>query len=713
MQQLYNSLAQRTSYLNQADQKCLEEAFWYAEKAHQGQHRKTGELYITHPVNVAKSLADLQIDRDSLICALLHDVVEDTAYQLEDISQRFGDQVATIVSGLSRLDGYRFSSANKQQAANFSKMLISMAKDMRVILIKLADRMDNIKTIGVFRVEKKHRIALETLEIYAPIAAKIGLNSWGYILENYAFKALNPNRYNVLHKAISHIKGNRQTLVDETLAVIKAELKQNNIIFLDISGREKQPYSVFKKMTRKKLRFQQLQDLFAFRVVVEDVDSCYRTLGILHRLFRPVPGRFKDYIALPKPNGYQSLHTVLINQQGIQAEVQIRSQAMHYNAEHGIAANWLYKQENQSKNENPVSHDWLNNLLNLYDENTDNIDLWEFAKSDLVPKDIFVFTPQGKLITLPWGATALDFAYAIHSKIGNHAVACDINLQRQKLNKRIENGDMIKIITSTFSFPSPNWLDFVRTTKARQNIRNHLRHRKDEDSIILGKELLQASLSNHNLSMETIPKYALQTLFEEYHIDDMQQLLLHLGKGSRLPALTVKKIMDIMGKDDNQVTISANKHKQKNELSNALIVSGTENLAISFARCCWPIHGDDIIAHLSLDKGLVVHRRFCHNVRHTHRDRENWIPSAWNPEQKIMLHTRLKIEVENGAGILAQLSALISKQGIEIIDIDVTRQINIVVVEVEINIDSRYNLAELIRQLRSKTNIKQVQRVIS
>lgn len=695
------------------DRRFLEKAFWFAQKAHQGQLRQTGEPYITHPVAVACSLAELHIDRDSLVCALLHDVVEDTPYQLEDVQQQFGTQVATIVFGLSRLDHYRYSSANKQQAANFGKMLITMAKDMRVILIKIADRMSNIQTAHIFRLEKRQRIALETLEIYAPIAAKIGLNSWGTVLENHAFKILYPNRYNVLYKAIQQIKGNRQALVNETLDTIKSELQQNDIIFLDISGREKQVYSIFKKMTRKKMRFQQLQDLFAFRVVVKDVDSCYRTLGILHRLFRPVPGRFKDYIALPKPNGYQSLHTLLINQQGIQAEVQIRSEAMHYNAEHGIAANWIYKQETTAKDDKCVSQEWLHNLLSLYDNDTDNIDLREYAQSDLAPKDIFVFTPQGKLVTLPTGATALDFAYAIHSKIGNHAATCEINLQRRRLNTRLENGEIINILTSDTSHPLPSWLDFVKTTKARQNIRNYLRQRKDEDSIALGRQLLETALGSYYLSIDKIPKYALQTLFEEYQIQDFEQLLLSLGKGSHLPTLVVNQLMDIMGVIDKKPPTGATKAKQHTSIAQVLTISDGENLALQFARCCYPIHGDEIIGHLSLDKGLVIHRSTCPNAKNTHKNPTSWINAEWKAEQKIPLNTRLQIEVENGVGILAQLSALIAEQGIDIIDIGVKRRISSVIVNVEVSINSRYDLAELIRQLRSKGNIKKVQRIIS
>ncbi len=713
--QFYQELSQKTSYLNTKDKRRLKEAFLFAENAHSGQTRKTGEPYITHPVQVAQSLADLRIDTDCLISALLHDVVEDTHFTLEDIEKNFGYKVATIVSGLSHLEGYKYSSINKQQAANFSKMLITTAKDMRIILIKLADRIDNIKTIDVFRAEKRQRIALETLEIYAPIAAKIGLNSWGLFLEDKSFKALHPNRYQVLSKTIAHIKGDRQALVDETLETIKNELTQNNIHFIDVSGREKQPYSVFKKMTRKKIRFEQLQDLFAFRVVVEDVDSCYLTLGILHRLFRPVPGRFKDYIALPKPNGYQSLHTVLINQKGVQAEMQIRSKEMHYNAEHGIAANWIYKSDSPVKDENLISHEWLNNLLNLYDENADNIDLLEFAKSDLAPKEIFVFTPEGKLITLPAGATALDFAYAIHSKVGNHAVFCEINLQRKELNSRLENGDIINIITKTLSYPTPSWLEFVKTTRARQHIRNYLRHRKNKDSIALGSELLKVALRAEKISLDQLPKYALQTLCEESNVETIDQLLLELGQGSRFSALVVKQIMDIIGKQKKRISTTKNKKQsiEENKDSDALIVGGVESLAIEFARCCGPIYGDYIVGYLSRDKGLVVHRQFCPNIKHVRKTPENLINVKWNAEKKFALHTRLKIEAEKGAGILAQLSSMIAHQGVDIVDIVVAREINFVSVEFEIKIDSRYNLAELIRKLRNTVNIKKVQRAMN
>lgn len=709
MEEYYSDLADKTHYLNDADQKCLKRAFWFAEKAHQGQFRRTGEPYISHPVSVAKYLAELQIDRDSLICALLHDVVEDTSYSLQDIETQFGPQAATIVFGLSRLEGYRFSSANKEQAANFSKMLLTMARDMRVILIKLADRMDNIKTIQIFHRKKQQRIALETLEIYAPIAAKIGLNTWGHILEDYAFKALYPKRYDALNKAIQSLKGDNKALVDETLEAIKQALKQNDIVFLEVSGREKQVYSIFHKMTLKKMRFQQLQDLFAFRIVVRDVDSCYRTLGVLHHLFRPVPRRFKDYIALPKPNGYQALHTGLINQKGVKAEVQIRSEAMHYNAERGIAANWIYKQNELVKNQNLIKQDWLNNLLNLYDEDADDIDLREYAKLDLAPKDIFVFTPQGKLITLPAGSTALDFAYAIHSKIGKHAISCEINSQRKRLNYRLENGEMIHIITSALSYPSPSWLDFVKTAKARQNIRNFLRQRKNEDSIILGKNLLQIALNKYHLSIESLPDQVLQTLLTEYQIEDLSQLFLQLGKGLRLPILVVNQLRSIMGVVEN----FSPDQKNQNPYANTLIISGVDNHAMQFARCCCPIHGDEIVGHMSLEKGLVIHRSLCSNLKNAYKDPTSWIATAWNPKEKICLTTRLKIEIDNGVGILAQLSALIADQGIDIIDIDVTRHINIVVVEVELSIESRDDLAALIRELRNTGNIQQVQRIMA
>ena len=731
MDYLFLSLDVQTPYLKTEDKKRLYAAFCFAKKAHAQQVRKTGEPYIVHPISVACLLTQLKIDVDSLIAALLHDVLEDTEYDVNFVRQQFGKEVAVIVDGVSRLDSLprhrsettstlleagessetndevkQRQKALQNQAANFGKLILAMSDDLRVILIKLADRMHNIQTARIFRSDKAQRIARETMDIYVPLAAKIGLNPWRVFLENQCFKILFPNRYTLLLKAMRKIKGDNIEVLNQTIQDVKIQLQKASITVHDIQGREKRPYSLYRKMVRKSLRFRQLMDQFAFRVVVDNVDECYRALGILHQWFKPVPGRFKDYIALPKVNGYQSLHTVLINLEGTQAEFQIRTPQMHTNAEYGIAAHWKYKEvtDTQQSTNTTLNHKWLSNLLEIYEQNPNQKEFFENAKIALLPDEIFVFTPTGELIDLPQESTALDFAYAVHTKVGNHAIEAKINLVNKPLDSKLENGDLVEIITSSFAYPTPEKLQYVTTAKARSTIRNQLNKLQSNDLQALGKELFEEALNAHNMDLRRLSKYSLLSLTEELNLASLEELYYAIGRGQRPTDIVVSQLLDILG----EKTI-----KSRSKEISVLTLSQDMSYKPQYARCCRPICQDEVIGHLSGERGLVVHRRNCPNARNFHKNPTVWAMLSWQ-SNSMPLTTRIRVISHKVQQILAQLAKTIASTNTDIEDVQVNRlaagqmQIDFFVL-----VSNRSELAQLMKLLRRQSGVTRVSRPLS
>ena len=706
MDYLFLPLDEQTPYLDETDKRRLYEAFEFAKQAHHGQHRQSGEQYITHPVAVACLLTQLRIDVETLIAALLHDVIEDTRYSSEYISDHYGHQVGFLVSGVSRLDNLPLKRVDEQQALQFGRLLLAMAEDLRVILIKLADRMHNIQSLKVFSSKKALRIAKETLEIYVPLAAKIGMNPWRIFLENQCFNIMYPRRYLAILKAMRTAKGDRIELLNSTIDSVEQAMARANITVHAIKGREKRPYSLFRKMKSHNLRFRQLLDIFAFRVVVDSVDECYRALGALHQLFKPVHGQFKDYIAIPKLNGYQSLHTVLINAGGIQAEFQIRTQSMDINAEFGIAAHWKYKalEDNPDKPQKEWSSKLLHNLVEMYSETSNKTDFFEQVKEELMPEDLIVFSPKGELINLPRGSTALDFAYAIHTEIGKTAHYASINRVACALDTELQNGHLVEVHTSFNASPNPEQLEFVKTIRARAGIRAHLRQLQQDDLALRGKSLLHSTLKNYCLNIHSQAEDTLNKLAQSLKLNGEKDLYISIGKGERPASLVYSQLLLMLGEEGGQslpqpaivkvplITIDEQSHHK-----------------MQFGRCCRPICQDAVIGYLSGDRGLVVHRRKCRNTRDSAANPSQWVNLTWQLEQLELLAS-FRVESNNVVNILAIIAAKISENNTEIEDVQVKRLTNKVQMDFVIKILNRHALAQMVKDLRKYPDVLRVYR---
>ncbi len=643
-------------YLNAEQVQQIQAAFEFGALAHSGQTRKAGGDYIWHPVAVAEILADIQLDHESIISAILHDVIEDTSYTKDDIIERFGERVAEIIDGVTKLGKIAFDSPQEAQAENFRKMLLAMSRDIRVILIKLADRLHNMRTLGVMRPDKQRRIARETLDIYAPIAARLGINSFRIELEDLGFRAMYPRRFAALEKAVKKARGNRKEVVEQIADAIQKRLAQEGVT-AEVIGREKHLYSLYKKMQKKRLSFEEVLDIFAFRIIVENVDECYRTLGMVHSLYKPLPGKFKDYIAIPKPNGYQSLHTLLFGPYGVHIEVQIRSRVMHEVSEHGIAAHWQYKQTGDANSvHSPVdvrAQEWVRNLLEIQQSAGNSLDFLENVKIDLFPDVIYVFTPQGDIITLPKNATAVDFAYAVHTNLGHACVGCRIDRQLVPLRSVLESGQTVEIIKSKDTQPNPNWLNFVTTAKARSQIRHFLKNQHSQSASELGQRLLTKAMRIHNMSYSGLTDEMIESLIRALKIESWTQLLEEIGLGQRMAGLVAKQIHDnVLGKDDQIV--------HENSQHQPLAISGTEGLVVNYAQCCHPIPGDDIIGSMSTGKGLVIHRQNCKNVKHYQNQPDKWLEVDWDANSEELFSVEIQLEVKNQRGALAMIASEIA-----------------------------------------------------
>jgi GTP diphosphokinase / guanosine-3',5'-bis(diphosphate) 3'-diphosphatase len=678
------------SYLKAADVTRLEEAYHFSDAAHHGQFRKSGEPYISHPVAVAEILSEWQLDAQTLIAALLHDVVEDTDVSKDDISHRFGKPVADLVDGVSKLDRIEFQTAEDAQAENFRKMLLAMARDVRVILIKLADRLHNMRTLDAVLPATRRRVAKETLEIYAPIANRLGLDSLYRELQELAFKHLHAMRYRILAKAVKAARGNRREVVNKILEALKHRLAESHIE-ATVTGREKHVYSIYKKMIEKQLSFSEVLDIYGFRVIVNDVPSCYLALGVLHGLYKPVPGKFKDYVAIPKVNGYQSLHTALIGPFGTPLEVQIRTWAMHRVAETGVASHWVYKDEEGTLSEvQQRTHKWLQSLIEIQNASGDPAEFLEHVKVDLFPDEVYVFTPKGKIMALPRGATAVDFAYAVHTDIGNRCVAAKVNYELVPLRTELKNGDRVEIMTTAHAHPNPAWLSYVKTGKARSQIRHFLKTMQLEESTGLGERLLNQALRSLDADPLSITPERWEKLVREAGAKSREEVLADIGLGKRLAAIVARQLLAL-----------ADHAPADTRLAGSIVIRGSEGMAVQFAKCCRPIPGDAIIGFIKKGQGLVVHTHDCPTVVKARSDPEKWIDVDWAPETERTFDVGVKVVAANQRGVLAKVAAAIADANSNIDNVNMDEERGVYTTMLfTIQVQNRLHLARVMKQLR-------------
>lgn len=689
------------SYLSAEQSNHVKRAYYFAEQAHFGQLRRSGEDYITHPLAVAGILADMHMDHQSLMAAMLHDVIEDTGIEKSAIGDQFGATVADLVDGVSKLTQMEFGSLKEKQAENFQKMALAMARDIRVILVKLADRLHNMRTLGVLKPEKARRIARETLEIYAPIAMRLGMNNVRMEFENLGFGALYPMRARRIDAAIRKARGHRNELVEKIGHQIESTLEQEGHD-AEVIGREKHLYSIYKKMKSKRKSFSEIMDIYAFRIIVDSVDTCYRVLGSIHSLYKPVPGEFKDYIAIPKANGYQSLHTVLMGMHGVPIEIQIRTRDMEDMANNGIAAHWLYKSDGQSSSGSHArARQWVQGLLEMQQRAGNSLEFIESVKIDLFPDEIYVFTPKGRILELPKNATAVDFAYSVHTDVGNSCVACRINRRLAPLSEPLQSGQTVEILTAPGASPNPSWFNYAVTAKARTNIRHFLKHQTRDDSIELGIKLLEKALLSFETSLEHLPEGQLQDYLERHGYEQQDDLMADIARGNRLPAITAQQLASESSIDT----------LQGGEVE-PVAIRGTEGFMVNFAKCCHPIPGDAIEGYLSSEKGMVVHRESCKNLSDSKDNRERLVALRWDDEVEGEYSVELRIEVENRRGMIATLATRINSMDVNIEKISTEdKDYQFTYVDLTMVVQNRVHLARIMKRLRIIKSVHRVQRV--
>ena len=674
-------------------------AYLFSAEAHEGQVRKSGEAYIFHPVEVANILATMRMDGQSIIAAILHDVIEDTATAKEQIAEHFGEAVADLVDGVSKISQIEFASQEEEQAENFRKMLLAMARDIRVILIKLADRLHNMRTLSALSREKQRRIARETLEIYAPIAKRLGVRQWAHELEHLGFSTLYPMRYAVVSEAMQRRYGNRKAVVDKVRRAIENQLKREGVE-AQVQGREKNLYSIYRKMKQKALSFQQVYDVYGFRIIVDKVDTCYRVLGIIHNLYKPIPGRFKDYIAIPKANGYQSLHTVVFGPFGLSIEIQIRTEEMHRVAEAGVAAHWLYKTR-ISDDSSPMQEralEWLKDLLEIQQKAGNPREFLEHLKVDLFPDEVYVFTPNGEIKKLPRGATVVDFAYEVHTDVGNRCVGAKVNYQMVPLRTRLRNGDHVEIITSEWGRPSPSWLNYVATSRARALIRAYLKTQKRDESIELGERLLDRALGDLGMQLKEVGPDQRQVLVEALKLNGWEPLLQEIGLGQRAAAVVARQLVPGVEHEEEPVT--------------GIAIRGTEGVVVTYARCCRPIPGDPILGYLSSGRGIVVHTEDCPNISEYRKHPDRWIDVYWEQGIEAVFPVTIRVEVRNQRGVLASVAAAISEMeaNIDSVTFD-DRDGQYTAMSFTVEVKDRIHLARIMRRIRSQEAVVRLTRM--
>jgi GTP pyrophosphokinase len=697
-------------YLPSSDVQKVKDAFRFSDEAHLGQFRRSGAPYITHPLAVAEILTDWRLDGAAIQAALLHDVLEDSGVAKQKLVERFGAVVAELVDGVSKLDKLQFSSTEQAQAENFRKMLLAMARDVRVMLIKLADRLHNMRTLDAVDPEKRRRIARETLEIYAPIAHRLGLNTLFRELEELSFEHLHPLRYRVLQKAVLSARGNRRELLGKILQSVRKGLSEAKIR-AEVYGREKTLYGIYRKMVEKHLSFSQVLDIYGFRVVVDSRAECYLALGALHELFKPVPGKFKDYIAIPKVNGYQSLHTTLIGPYGTPVEFQIRTKDMHHVAESGVAAHWLYKDDDSDLSElQSRTHQWLQSLLEIQRQTGDSSEFLEHIKVDLFPDKVYVFTPKGKIVSLPRGATVVDFAYSIHTDVGNKCVAARINGEIQPLRTQLRNGDMVEIVTGPVARPNPAWLSFVRTGKARSEIRHFLRTMKFDESVELGERLLAQAARQFNLALAEVTDAQWDAVLKQAELESRSALLADIGLGRRLAAVVARQLALGAAPDNPEEESAPRPHAAPANVP--VLIRGTEGMAVQLANCCHPIPGDAIVGHIRKGQGLAVHQADClHAQRARRADPERWIELQWAGDVSANYTVGLDVGALNERGVLGRIAVAIAEGDSNILNVHVEDEdARVALIHFKVQVHDRAHLARVIRSLRRVKQVVQIAR---
>ena len=693
-----------SAYLKPKDVAQIEAALAFSIEAHHGQLRESGAPYVTHPIAVARILTPLHLDAQAISAALLHDVAEDTGISIDELAGKFGKPVAELVDGLSKLDKLKFETKEDAQAENFRKMLMAMARDVRVILIKLADRLHNMRTLDSVSREKSARIARETMDIYAPIANRLGLNTLYQELEDLSFKYLHPNRYAVLSKALKVARGNRREVVSKILEAIRQKLDENQIK-AEVRGREKHLFGIYQKMQSKSLAFSQVLDIYGFRVLVEDVPSCYLALGLLHGLYKPFPGKFKDYIAIPKANGYQSLHTTLFGPFGTPIEVQIRTHEMNKLAESGVASHWLYKSSETQINElHQKTHQWLQSLLESLAQSGDSVEFLEHLKVDLFPDEVYVFSPKGKIFALPRGATAVDFAYSVHTDIGNRCVAAKVNAELVPLRTELRNGDRVEVVTAPLAHPNPAWLSYVVTSKARGEIRHALKTMHLEESAKLGERLLGQALATLGRRLQDIEELCWERVLKETGAKSRQEIFADIGLGRRLNMVIARQLAKL---SEGEAT------RPESNPSGIITLLGTEGMAVQYAKCCRPIPGDPIIGVIKSGQGLIVHTHDCPSLRKGRSGSEEWLDVVWDKSINKLFEVSIKLIVANQRGVLAKVASSIADAESNIENVHFTSEGEYTALYFTLQVNNRLHLATVMRDLRKIQEVIRITRVKS
>ena len=673
----------------------------FGASAHQGQKRLSGEPYIAHPVATAAILADLRLDADTLVAAILHDVIEDTPTPKDQLAERFGADVAELVDGVTKLDAIQFKNREEAQAESFRKMLLAMVRDLRVILVKLADRTHNMRTIQAMPPHRRRAIARETLEIYAPIAERLGLYNLKLELEELGFRALYPRRYRVLERALRKARGNQKEFLKKIEQQLSAALKKHGIP-AQVEMREKHLYSIYRKMLRKRASLAEIVDVYGLRIIVDELDTCYRVIGVVHSVFKPMPGRFKDYIAIPRVNGYQSLHTTLFGPNAVPIEVQIRTEDMHRVAESGIAAHWKYKSgEDVSTMQQARAREWLSELVELQEDGSSE-EFLESVKVDLYPDKVYVFTPKGKILRLPTGATVVDFAYAVHTDVGNRCVAAKVDRRLTPLRTVLRNGQTVEIVTAKGAVPNPAWVGFVVTAKARSAIRHYLKSLRRTEAIALGQRLLAQALAEFHLLLENVSPEARAVMLGEFGMKDMDELYERIGLGERLAPLVARRLLPVGAPEDGT------------QLPAPLAIAGTEGLLVTYARCCFPLPNDPVFAFLSAGRGLVIHRDRCVNVEDYRKHPEKWLPVSWQPAPERLFSSEIRVDVVNRTGVLARVAAAIASADTNIHHVSIEEQEgDASTLTFELKVRDRRQLAHVMRVIRRMPDVTRVSRTIA
>ena len=697
---LFEGLKKNISeYLTQEQVELVQKAYVVARDAHEGQTRSSGEPYITHPVEVTQILANMRLDHETLMAALMHDVIEDTDFSQQDLAEIFGDTVAELVEGVSKLDKLSFKDQKEFQAENYRKMIMAMTQDIRVILIKLADRTHNMRTLGALRPEKRRRIARETLEIFAPIANRLGIHDIKNELEDLGFQALYPMRHRALKNEVTKARGNRKEIIQNIQNEIVSRIEESGIE-VEVSGREKHLYSIYKKMLNKELMFNEVMDIYAFRIVVDSMDTCYRVLGVAHNLFKPIETRFKDYIAVPKTNGYQSLHTSLVGPHGIPVEIQIRTSEMDQMADKGVAAHWMYKKssDNAGNTAQQRARQWMQSLLELQQSAGSSFEFVENVKTELFPEEIYVFTPDGRIVELPMGATAVDFAYAVHTDVGNTCVGVRVNRKPYPLSAPLDTGQTVEVITSSGAHPNATWLNFIVTAKARMGVQKYLKNQEHEEALQLGRRLLDSALGEYHLG--DISDEALARTVEEQSVNSLDELLIEIGSGNILSMLVAKRLLQEEGQEVGEI-----------DQSDKAAIIGTEGLLVSYSKCCRPVPGDEIVAHISQGKGLAVHRQECKNIRGWQQEKSKYFVVKWEDNSEKEYIAALRVEIINHQGALAKLTNLVSTTAANIVEIATEeKESNLYLIDLGITVKDRIHVANIMRRIRVMPDVQKVYR---